>query len=121
MKKLLIGIVMIGLLIGTTAISKAADFNVNFGDRHDDYGYRSQYYGRDFDRWDQRMRFRMDQGLRSGDLTRREYRDLSQDLREIENFHSDAWSNGSISPREARQLERMQDRFSARLFAERHD
>ncbi len=119
MRQLFIAFLILGLVVGTAAIVKA-DVNVNFGGHEHDYGYRS-HSDRDFDRWESRMRSRMDEGLRSGDLTKREYRDLEQELSSIESFHSQAWSDGRISPREESKLKGMEDRLQAKVFVDRHD
>jgi len=64
---------------------------------------------------------RIDAGLASGQLTRREARGLERELAQIRAAERHARSDGVVTPRERRQLERLQDRASANIRAALHD
>ena len=64
---------------------------------------------------------RIDAGLASGQLTRREARGLEGELAQIRAAERHARSDGVVTPREHRQLERMQELASANIRAALHD
>jgi len=64
---------------------------------------------------------RIDAGVASGQLTRREARGLERELAQIRAAGRHARSDGVVTPRERRQLERLQDRASANIRAALHD
>ncbi len=113
MRTFLIGLLMLGLVLGTAGISKSAGFGVYFGGDHDryrsDYGY-SNGYNRDFSRWQARERDRIEDAYSRGDITQFEYNKLNRELGDVEAFHDRAFTDGYISPREQRDLNRMQAR-----------
>jgi len=65
---------------------------------------------------------RIDQGVRSGELTRREAVNLRMDLRNIERLE-DRYrvSGGRLDMRERADLEARFDRLSSRVFAKKHN
>lgn len=64
---------------------------------------------------------RIQQGLRSGELTRREYRQLEAEQARIREMERYARRDGHIDRREAAALERAQDAASRHIAHERHD
>jgi hypothetical protein len=63
---------------------------------------------------------RIDQGVRHGDLTRREARQLRVDFNHIAQLETRYRVDG-LSPRERADLDRRFDQLSARIRMERHD
>jgi hypothetical protein len=68
-----------------------------------------------------RLAQRMEQGLRSGELTRSEYRRLRYELRDIERNEQYFLSDGRLSPRERDQLHARLDNLSREIYRQRHD
>ena len=64
---------------------------------------------------------RIDAGVASGQLSRREARRLEREQAQIRAAEWQAKSDGVVTPRERRQLERMQEQASANIRAARHD
>ncbi len=113
-RKLIIGILMFGLILGTSAIAKA-DFDIHLG--HRGYGYGS-YHDRDFWRWDDRQRDRIRDAYRERLINEHEFNRLNREFSYVESFHDRAFSNGKVSPEDETRLERMQARLSADIDRE---
>lgn len=64
---------------------------------------------------------RIEQGRYSGELTRREYRDLRAEQRAIKEMESRALADGHISKREYRQISEAQRNASRHIYQETHD
>ena len=64
---------------------------------------------------------RIRDGVRSGDLTRREASALRGQQRGIRQMERHARADGRVTPRESRRLERAQDRASRSISHQRHD
>lgn len=64
---------------------------------------------------------RIDAGLASGQLNRREARRLEREQAQIARAEARAKADGVVTPRERRELQRMQARASANIHAEKHD
>jgi hypothetical protein len=64
---------------------------------------------------------RIDAGVASGQLSRREARRLEREQAQIRAAEWQAKSDGVVTPRERRQLERMQEQASANIRAALHD
>ncbi len=64
---------------------------------------------------------RIEDGRRTGQLTRHEVRDLRHQQSHIRALERRAKADGHIDRREAFRLERAQDRASRRIATERHD
>jgi hypothetical protein len=64
---------------------------------------------------------RIEQGLRSGQLTRDEVQRLHEGQREIRRMERRAMADGRITPREAARIEHAQDEEGRRIAQERHD
>ena len=64
---------------------------------------------------------RIDAGVASGQLSRREARRLEREQAQIRAAERHARSDRVVTPRERRQLERLQDRASANIRAALHD
>jgi hypothetical protein len=63
---------------------------------------------------------RIDRGVRHGDLTRVEARQLRGEFRHIKRLEAQYRANG-LSPRERADLDRRFDRLAAQIHTERHD
>lgn len=64
---------------------------------------------------------RIEQGVRSGQLNRREAARLRAELREIRRMERRAAADGRITFRERERIEYAQDRLSRQINRERHD
>src|SRR5262245_34468139 len=64
---------------------------------------------------------RINQGLRSGELTRREAVRLEQGQARIQRMENRARADGRVTRYEARRIERAQDVQSRRIFQQKHD
>ncbi len=68
-----------------------------------------------------RQQRRIHQGIRSGELTRREIRRLERDQFKIQRFKRNAWSDGRLTPRERVRLEHGQNRASRHIYRLKHN
>lgn len=73
------------------------------------------------DRREANQERRIHEGLRSGDLTRREARALEAEQAHIRALERNAKRDGHVDRYEARQIERAQDAASRHIAQERHD
>jgi len=76
------------------------------------------------DRIDQRearQEARIREGVRSGELTRRETARLERQQSAIRSAEARAKADGYVSPREAARIDRMQDRASRSIHREKND
>ncbi len=64
---------------------------------------------------------RIDQGVRSGQLTRRETARLVREQRKINRTKKRMWSDGHLSVRERAKLNRMQNRASRHIYRAKHN
>jgi hypothetical protein len=64
---------------------------------------------------------RIEQGWRSGELTRSEYRRLHRALREVDRAEHYYSSDGGLSPRERRALHAQLDQVARQVYRDRHD
>ena len=64
---------------------------------------------------------RIEQGLRSGQITRREAQRLREGQAQIRRMERHALADGRITPREAARIEQAQDAEGRRIAQERHD
>ncbi len=64
---------------------------------------------------------RIEAGVASGQLNRREARRLEREQAQIRAAERHAKADGVVTPRERRQIERMQKQASANIHAEKHD
>lgn len=78
-------------------------------------------YAGPFTRREARQQARINQGVRSGDLTSCEFRYLEREQAAIEAHRRMAWSDGRLSPWEARHLTREQDRVSHDIWRAKHN
>ena len=99
MVKVITGILMGGLILGTVAIAYASPFT----------------------RREARQQDRIDQGARNGRLTPREFAHLEWEQAAIEAYRRMAWSDGRLSPWEARQLTGEQNCASQSIWRSKHD
>ncbi|MGW8271699.1 MAG: hypothetical protein ACWGNS_14700 [Burkholderiales bacterium] len=92
--------------------------------RGDGSGVRPTRTATNVDRVDTRQARQSDRirnGVRSGDLTRREASTLRSEQRGIRRMERHARADGVVTPREGRRLERAQDRASRHINQQRHD
>ena len=68
-----------------------------------------------------RLERRIEQGWRSGELTRREYRRLQHEARDIERMEHFFRSDGWLSPHERSELHARLDHLAREIYRERHD
>jgi hypothetical protein len=64
---------------------------------------------------------RIKEGVKSGDLTRRETRRLEREQAKIAIDKAKAKSDGVVTPREKAKLKREQNRASRHIYKEKHD
>lgn len=77
---------------------------------------------RSIDQRQANLEHRIDQGVRTGDLTRPEALRLRSEFRQLERLERQyRRSGGGLSMAERRDLDRRFDRLSAQVYAERHD
>jgi DNA-binding CsgD family transcriptional regulator len=68
-----------------------------------------------------RLAQRIEQGWRSGELTRQEYARLRFELRDIERNEHYFMADGRLSPRERGQLQVRLDNLSRDIYRQKHD
>ena len=102
MRKLITGILMFVLILGTGAITNSA-----FGRER---GYSSQYDR--FGSWDSEQRDQLGNIYRDHLITAYNYDKLSRELSNIESYHDQAFSKGFITEKEDRRLGKMEGRLS---------
>lgn len=73
------------------------------------------------DRREANQERRIEEGLRSGDITRREARDLKAEQDRIQALERAAKRDGHVDRREAAQIERAQDAASRHIAQDRND
>jgi opacity protein-like surface antigen len=64
---------------------------------------------------------RIDQGIASGTLNKREARRLNHQQRHIDNAENKAKADGTVTKAERRRLHHMQDHGSRRIYRQKHD
>ena len=99
MKKMVLGIPVGALILGTVTIAMAGPFTWPEG----------------------RQQARIYQGVNSGQITVREYRLLEREQGIIEVHRQQAWSDGRLTPREACRLTREQNRASRDVWRVKHN
>ncbi len=113
MRQLIIGLLMFGLIFGTAAVTKAADFDIHFGKHR---GYSS--YSDDFSSWNARERDRINDAYRDRFINRYELERLNSELGNVEAYHDQVSSKGWISRREQERLQGMEARLSTDINRE---
>ena len=79
------------------------------------------FAGNPIDRREQNQKSRIRQGVKSGELTRNETRHLRKEEAKIGTFEQKAKSDGEISKKEARKLDRFLDKASRDIYKQKHD
>ena len=64
---------------------------------------------------------RIDQGVKSGELTRKEAARLQKGQQHVDRMESRAMADGKMTPRERQRIERAQDEQSKKIYREKHD
>lgn len=118
MKKLLVVFLMFGLIFGTAAITKAADFGIHFGR---DRGYRSYSYNDRFNSWEASQRDRINDAYRDNMITQYEYDKLNGELSRVEAYYDRISEKGWVSGSDRDRLERMEARVSSDVDREIHE
>jgi len=102
MRKIVSFLVAGAFVIGVSSVSMAGPRGINYRERHEQQ--------------------RINQGIRSGELTRREARRLEAGMARIRIDERYARSTGGgISPRERARLDRELNRESHRIYRQKHD
>jgi hypothetical protein len=99
MKKIFLGMLFGTLILGTVTIAMAGPFT----------------------RRETRQQARINQGVDSGRITSSEYQFLEQEQGRIEAHQQMAWSDGTLTPREACRLAREQNRASRHIWRAKHN
>jgi len=99
MAKIIAGVLMGGLVLGTSATTYAGPFTQR----------------------EARQQARIGQGVRSGEITPYEFTYLEREQTAIEAHRRMAWSDGRLNPWEARQLTREQNRDSQDIWRAKHN
>ena len=73
------------------------------------------------DRREQNQKSRIRQGVKSGELTRNETRHLRKEEAKIGTLEQKARSDGEISKKEARKLDRFLDKAKRDIYKQKHD
>lgn len=93
-------------------------------DHRDHSGYahqQSRQFSRQIDARQHWQRDRIEAGMRTGNLTRFEFRELMREQRHIRAMEQQFLADGIIDPREYRRLDRALDRASRNIRSEKHD
>src|SRR5437868_1172885 len=64
---------------------------------------------------------RIEQGLKSGELTTREAAKLERGESRVDRAEARAGADGKVSAKEQRRIQRRENRESARIYREKHD
>jgi hypothetical protein len=64
---------------------------------------------------------RIEQGVKSGELTRPEARKLRREEKRIHGAEAKAKSDGTVTPEEKAKIEAMQDKASKNIYDQKHD
>ena len=104
MKRLMIGAALLA------AVSTATPVLANHGD------HSAGVNDRQF-----RLAQRIEEGRRSGEITRREYVRLTHELRDIERMEHYFRADGRFSPRERSELHARLDHLARVVYLEKHD
>ena len=64
---------------------------------------------------------RINQGVRKGEITKREFTHLARQQRNVEKYRNHALRDGSLSCKEGRRLNYLQDRASGSIYRDRHN
>lgn len=70
---------------------------------------------------ERRQEARIAQGVKSGELTRRETRHLVKGQKKIDAYQKKAMADGELSAKEKVHLEKMQDRQNRKIYRQKHD
>ncbi len=119
MKRFLIPALAAASLVAAVSPALAQPYG-HQGPRHDGYNVGPGAGGLVNERQD-RIERRIDQGVRTGQVTRREAIQLRAELNRIEGLERYYRRSDGLSGWERRDLERRLDSLSARVFAERND
>ena len=102
-----ISMLTLGALLATTTIASA--------------DYYSSYSTRNIDARQANQEHRIQQGLRSGDLTRSEYHRLEGQQARIHQMERQAKSDGYVSAAERARIRQAQNEASRHIYQEKHD
>jgi uncharacterized membrane protein YebE (DUF533 family) len=107
-----IAILTATVLLATTSIASARD-----------YGYGGGYGGgsREIDARQANQEHRIQQGVRSGELTRGEYQKLEAEQARIRDMERRAKADGHVSRSERDQIRHAQNDAGRHIYQEKHD
>ena len=64
---------------------------------------------------------RIDEGVKSGELNAKEAQRLQKGQQRVQNAETKAMSDGTVTKKEQRKIEHMQDQQSKKIYREKHD
>ena len=64
---------------------------------------------------------RIDQGVKSGELTKREAARLEKGQAHVQNMENKAMADGKMTKKESARIEKAQDNQSKKIYREKHD
>jgi len=73
------------------------------------------------DKREQVQKQRIKQGVKSGELTKKETRRLAAEQKKIKHDEAKAKADGKVTPRERRKLKREENRASKDIYRQKHD
>ena len=74
-----------------------------------------------FQRRQNKQKHRISQGVRKGEITKREATHLARQQRSVEKYRNHALRDGNLSRNEGRRLNHMLDRASGSIYRDRHN
>ena len=116
-----LGVLAISTL-GLAATGAQADWDRGYGYQHEGHAFRqSQLFGEQINARQDRQMERIHAGMRSGNLTRFEFRELMHEQREIRAMERYFRADGMIYGHEFQRLDRALDIASHNIKLEKHD
>ena len=73
------------------------------------------------DKREQNQKQRIKEGVKSGELTKKEARRLAAEQKKIKRDEAKAKSDGKVTPQERRKIRREQNRASKDIYRQKHD
>ncbi len=108
--------------LGLAATGAQADWDRGYGYQHGGHAFRqSQLFGEQINARQDRQMERIHAGMRSGNLTRFEFRELMHEQQEIRAMERYFYADGVIDAHEFQRLDRALDIASRNIKLENHD
>lgn len=122
--KVTLGALALTAGLGLTATSVRADWGQQqraYSDHGNRYDQQSRHFQQQIHARQDRQMDRIQAGMRSGKLTRMEFRELMHEQRDIRAMEQHFRADGFMSAREFQRLDHALDRASRNIHEERHD